>query len=466
MNLAGPDAATVVDSYGDPVAKRTARGGLLSFSISNAKTPTNGTPVRVQLNAAPAGYLPISQTVVLSDTGAVALKVTALRPTTAAQGTQTASQNTTTNGSGATAAPVSVATTSGTSQASLSTGAGAVVRDAQNQPVAGALTATVVSADLTNRSALALLPAGLSANGFGKLSSASVRVPVAVGNFSATVNGQPVGSIESATGVTLTFALSAATNPATGQPWQAGQALDAYRFDVATQHWVADGTFSVASLGGGKFAAQTTRTTVQTTWYAATVLVAQTTSVALTVNRNGVAGQVTAELTQNGFSQVRTLAEGQTATTFTEVPTGAARTITVTYGGNTTQVAATTSENVTVSLTAPPPEVTVTVTPVCPAGKGLYVASFPSLFVYASVAGQNNYFDVGDVSRIATINRETPGNTATKITSVVFKARQFEVGKTYDLFGNFEGSLIGPETRAVTAATINLTWNVDASYCR
>ncbi len=116
-------------------------------------------------------------------------------------------------------------------------------------------------------------------------------------------------------------------------------------------------------------------------------------------------------------------------------------------------------------LAAPRPEVTVTVTPKCPANQGVYFARLPSLFLYAAMSGQNKYFDVGDVSKLATINYAN-GGRAGKIVSVVFKTRLFEVGKTYNLIGSYEGNQFGPETQAVTGTTMALNWTVDPDYCQ
>ncbi len=112
VDLTGADAATVVDSYGDPLTKRTARGGLVGFSINNAKVPTSASPLAVRVSATPPGYLPISQSIVISDTGAMSVSVAALRQGAPSPGTQTASQQTT--ASSTTGIPASLTVTTPT----------------------------------------------------------------------------------------------------------------------------------------------------------------------------------------------------------------------------------------------------------------------------------------------------------------------------------------------------------------
>ncbi len=475
VNVTGPDATSVVDSYGDPLDKRTAKSGLISFAINNAKTPSASAPVSIKLNASPAGYLPVAQNVVLRDTGSVSLQVRVLRPTAPSQGTQAAQQSNTSSAAGtASAINASTSTTPPPSggqappQASVSAPAGATLRDANNVALTGSVTTTIVSVDPTQAASVSLLPAGLNTGAFGKTAATS-NVIVASGNLLVYVNGVAASTVSNGT-LRLNIPPSVTVNPATGQAWAAGQTTLAYRYNVAaggTGTWVQDGSFNVVAASGGGFALETTRASLSTGWWAGIVQVQNTETVTLTINRSGQTGSLTVALSQPGVSRTLTLTGTENSAIFNEVPTltsGSSRTLTVLYGAGASASTTTSGTSATVSLTAPPAPVTVNITPKCPdPNKGIYFDTLPSIYVQASETGKNSYFALGDVTKQATITRATGSS---KITKVTFVSTLLQVGKTYDLIGVYEGNTFGPETRAVTGTTMELTWDVDGGYCQ
>ncbi len=268
VQFTGPDATTVVDSYGDPLAKRVVRGGTVGFSIANAKTPSTSAPIAVRLSGAPSGYLPISEQITLTDTAAVSVSVRAVRPGTAAQGTQTASASANASATSGTASAVAATTPAAPPpsggqappQASLAAPAGTTLRGSNNQALAGAVTATVIAVDPAQPRSFELLPGGLSTGGFGKVAAPS-RLAVAAGYFQATVGGVAVASMTAASGSTLTLEFgippTMVVNPQTGQAWAAGQTVPAYRYSL-TEGWVADGDFTVVSLGNNRYSVRVT----------------------------------------------------------------------------------------------------------------------------------------------------------------------------------------------------------------
>ncbi len=175
VTLTGPDAASVVDAYGDPLTKRTARSGLTTFAISNTRRPTRSAPISVRVSALPSGYLPLSQNVVLTDTGAVSISVRAVRPAAPGQGTQSA-QQANTAGAGGTATPISVATPAtppaaggaAPPRASLASATGSTLRGSSNQALTGPVTTTLLSIDPRQREAMALVPGGICGAGAWK----------------------------------------------------------------------------------------------------------------------------------------------------------------------------------------------------------------------------------------------------------------------------------------------------------
>ncbi len=477
VSLTGPDAVTVVDSYGDPLDKRTAKGGVVTFGIHNAKAPTANAPVVVRLDASPTGYLPVSQSLVLSDTGSVMLQVRVLRPSAPSRGTQTGQQSNTTTSAGTTA-PISATTSAaappsgGTAapQATVSAPVGTTLRDANNQALTGAVTTTLTSVDPTQAASVSLLPAGLSTAIFGK-NAATASVVVASGNLLVYVGETPAATVSNGT-LRFNIPASVTTNPATGQPWAAGQTTLAYRFHIpagGTGTWVQDGSFTVVDAPGGGFALETTRPSLSTGWWAGVVHVQTTVDVTATVNRNGQTGTLEVTLSQPGVSRTLTLSGTQSTATFADVPTlsnGGVRTIGVVYGAGQVASASTTGTSATVSLGAPSPAITLTVTPKCATpDRGLYFATLPSIFIQVSESGQNSYFSLGDVTKAAVVTRQG-GTAAGKILKATFSTNLMQVGKTYDLIGVYEGNTFGPETRTVMSSVTDITWEVDDDYCQ
>ncbi len=314
VKLTGPDAATVVDTWGDPVASRNAINGLAAFAIPDAKIPTAAAPITIRLSATPAGYLPVDETVVLSDTGSVSVQVRALRPAAAAAGTQSASQSASAGSSGTTA-PISAATSTtpppsggqAPPQASVSAPAGATFRNASNQAVTGTVSVNILSVDPT-QAALDLLPSGGPGSGLGK-NAAPTNVTVAAGNFSAYGNdGQPLSSLDAPSpGAMLAFTISSsfATNPA-GGAWTVGGTVSAERYNPTSGAWEADGTFTLASNGSGGFRVTTTRLSLKTGWWRAVVPVTQVQDITLTVSSSACSvPYYEAILLQFGFIQTQ-----------------------------------------------------------------------------------------------------------------------------------------------------------------
>ncbi len=352
----------------------------------------------------------------------------------------------------------------------MSAPAGATLRDANNVALTGSVVTTIVSVDPSQQASMALLPEGLSGGGLGK-NAAGGNVVVASGNFSMLVNNVPAAAVANGT-LRFNIPASVTTNPATGQPWAAGQTIPAYRYGYNTtlqnstlSLWVPDGSFTVVAAGNG-FAVETTRPVLSTGWWAAVVTTQATQTVTVTINRNGQDNNVLVALSQLGYAAQANLTRGKTVATFTGVPsTLSGRAATAFYGGQsvTSNVSGTA---ITLTLGAPPPNVTVNVTPKCPdPNKGIYFATLPSIFIYASETGQNNYSAIGDVSKVLTITRAGGGTTG-KITKVSFTSSFFAVGKSYDVIGSYEGNTFGPETRSVTGATMDLDWNVAGDYCQ
>ncbi len=191
--------------------------------------------------------------------------------------------------------------------------------DANNQPISGAVTATVVSIDPSQPESMALLPADAEA-GLGK-SSATTRVTVASGYVGAIIQ-QPIlgndvgqygifaccadvngdGNITMQLGIPRTLA----NNPATGQPWRIGETVPAYRQDPATGRWIREGAFSVVVTGATQEAVlRLSMRNLQSGYWQGAVDV-QTTNITLNINRNGQTGPLTAMLSQTGLRRCAT----------------------------------------------------------------------------------------------------------------------------------------------------------------
>jgi hypothetical protein len=471
VGLSGSPA--IVDIYGDPITSVNASEGQFSFAVSRNAIPTASAPLTVRLDATPAGYLPVAERVVLSDTGAVTVVVRAMRPSAPSQGTQVAQASATATASGTTA-PIT-ATTPNTPppsggpappQASIAVPAGAQIQGAGGQALTGAVTTTIVSVDPNQSASVSLLPAGLTGAGLGK-AAASANVVAGAVHLSFTVGSTPGVSVSNGT-LTMAIPSSVTVNPATGQPWVAWQSLDLYRYDVITSGanntgtWTRIGTITVRARAGGGFELTTTQANLRAGWYAATAPVTTTETVTINLTRNGNTGALRVSLDQPGYTNEAYVGPNQSGTTFTEVPRAPAGTrfVSVYYGSNTQITTGMTGTTANITLLAPNPTVTVTVTPSC----GMKVAQLPSIFVNvlevdARGMPVGNLISLGNVSSQAEVTR-----TNRLITQIVFRTNQLVAGKTYEVYAN-SGSHSYRTTQTVTATTSSFRYEVDPGLC-
>jgi len=151
VTFSGPGADAMVDMYSDPVERVTVENGFMNYYVSNDVIPTTDDPLKVTLNITKDGYLPLTKTISIADTGSAGFRMRLADKNNLPKGItkQTKAQTTADATTGQTADAISLVATNtgadGSSQDSTQAqiAAGSILTDANGTPLTGQLTSTV-----------------------------------------------------------------------------------------------------------------------------------------------------------------------------------------------------------------------------------------------------------------------------------------------------------------------------------
>ncbi len=253
VRFTGPVVSRIVDETATPFANNTLEitsgPSFFNFGLIGA-VPTLSAPAAVQMEISAPGFLTTSVSVSLADS-AEAFQVALVNVSAPPAGVSFGEATAPTSASGALQASLtasSARSAATTLQASITIPAGTLVRGAGNQPLTGAVTATVAGFDPRAHLAAAAFPgsytgvspvnnpAGAGPGTFMTAGFAAFEIVDAAGRKAASFDQAATVSVEIPAGT---------VNPTTGVPVQNGQVISVYSLGTAEGAWRFEGTAPV-----------------------------------------------------------------------------------------------------------------------------------------------------------------------------------------------------------------------------
>lgn len=476
----GGDASLFVDTYGDPLARLRTTSGQAGFSISDARMPTSASPATFEVSINAEGYLPLTQSVVLSDTGAYKLAFNLVNPSAPPTGAVTSRETTPTNAQGQTPnrTVVTPPPTAQTPAAGADLPAGTTMSLSSGQPATGTVNLDLVTIDPENTSAMQSLPRSRAA--LRKANDLNLEDFLIFGALTLdlrTAQGLTVAAARAPVGqnIDLEIVLPVAlVDPTTNLPLPSGTTFVVGRFNPTTFTYENFGqaTYNGPGQGGAqKISILIRRNEVLAGTY---VVLAPVTNFE----------NVTVNITRNGHQNITTTFGQAFVLPFSfSFPNSTAPTFTITRrmpspGRGTRAVVVASSEVVqvqsgpstTFNFTLPTrsnPNITYRMNLQCPAGQGVYLTNLPSLTISFREVGTSRWFSLGDISRNAglSIIRERQGDVTSRILAVQFVTNVLVQGRTYDLEGVYNGTDNYRERHTINTNPFTLNWDAGA-VCR
>lgn len=247
IKFQGTDAHTVVDMYSDAIDQQSVHGGVASFGLQSARTPTRSKPLRIRMIVEADGYLPTSIAVAVHETGTAAFTTRLLSTDPRAQPEEASvihNRSLDVSDTGTLAHDVNIQTPAAANEGSvrllipkearLSGRTGATAIDLIHYPPYGeALRA------LPGNGALEASKSSQSSSTFALAGYAMLRIR-GDGGFGTNENGG------AATGPRMRVHFAdGAVHPGTGAALQAGDELTLYRYDPSAGTWASQKTVRV-----------------------------------------------------------------------------------------------------------------------------------------------------------------------------------------------------------------------------
>lgn len=476
----GGDASLFVDTYGDPLTRLRTSGGQVGFSISDARMPTSANPASFEVRITADGYLPLTQPVVLSDTGAYKLAFNLVDPSAPPAGAVTSRETTTTNAQGQTPSRTVVTPppSATTPAAGADIPAGTTMSLASGQPASGSVTFGMTTIDPENSSAMTSLPRSRAA--LRKANDLNLDDHLVFGALTIdlrTAQGLSVAAARAPVGQNIDVEIVlpiALVDPSTGMPLPSGTTFVVGRFNPSTFTYESYGqaTYNGSGQGGAqKISILIRRNEILAGTYVILVPVTNFENVAVSITRNGhqnisaTFGQ--AFVLPFSFTFPNTSAATYTISRRMPVPGRGTRSVAV-ASSEALQVQSGPSNafNFTLPVRSNP-NVTYRMNLQCPAGQGVYLTNLPSLTISYREVNTREWFSLGDISRNSalTIIRERPRDVTSRILAVEFVSNALLQGRTYDLKGVYNGTDEFNERYTINANPFTLSWDVD-SVCQ
>lgn len=259
VKFGGENAADVITVNNKPMTETSTTEGVIFFAVNDAKNPDAANPVNVLVVANSSNYIPTSQLLAISKSGANYFTINMTNVSASQQptgvSTNAKSNVSSTSASTGTSQPVTVATNEGnpsTVGASITVPQGTVLKDANGNKLSGNVNARVTYFNPTEEQALKTFPGGLNVNtntnGTGSFTSAGFTA------VNLTVGGTPVEQFEG-NNVSVAFEIpNEVFNPETGQKVKAGDKIPMWSYDEVNGTWKKEGdyTITLAKTKSGK----------------------------------------------------------------------------------------------------------------------------------------------------------------------------------------------------------------------
>ena len=258
VKFGGPNAADVITVNNKTLTETSTNEGVVFFAVNDAKIPDAQNPVNVLVIANSTNYIPTSQLVGITKSGAnyFTINMTNVSASQQPTGVETNAKNnvSSTNTSTGTSQPITVATNEGNptqNGATLTVPQGTILKDASGNKLTGNVNARVTYFNPTEEQALKTFPGGLTVNtntrGVGNFTSAGFTA------VNLTVGGNRVEQFEGGN-VSVAFDVpNEVFNPETGQKVKVGDKIPMWSYDEVNGTWKKEGdyTISAAKTKGG-----------------------------------------------------------------------------------------------------------------------------------------------------------------------------------------------------------------------
>lgn len=478
------DPALFVDTFGDPLSRIRTSIGQAGFSISDAKMPTQANPTAFDIRITAEGYLPLTQPVVVPDTGAYVFAFTLIDPSAPPEGVVTSSETAQTNVQGQTASRVIVAPppSATTSAVRAEIPAGSTFLNAQGQPVSGSVSIGITALDPTLGTTLASLPRSRAA--LRKANEVNIEDRLIYGAFSVNLTsntGSPVNTVRAPSGqqIELEVSLQAPLLDAeTGEPLPLGSTITVAAFNPSTGTYEITGTATYTSGNPtGKSTQSNSLRISQSTSLSATSIIFISNiaytyeNVDVIINTNGHR-DITATFTQPNAIGTGYWAPQNPPSTLNlrisfPLMGATGRVITVT-SSSTRREQRGRAQSYTFDLPSLNPNISYIINLQCPPNKGVFLSSIPSLNLSYREKNTSTWFNLGDISknRDLFIRREDfTNNPTSRIVSLNFMTNSLLQGRTYEFKGVYNGNEEFTGEYLINSNPFTLNWDV-SSLCR
>jgi hypothetical protein len=248
IKFSGKNKGDVISDVNIPISEMTVKGGIAYFAIKDNIIPSTQNPVEIVVVAQSNQYLSTSSRLFITKTGPNNFSINMLKnsgslPTGINQNEQSfgnvaTSTGTTTN---------IVATSGGTLAATLTVPAGTILRDANNNPLSGAVNTQLTYFNASSPAAIPSFPGGFSINANTRGNGNFMTAGFAAINM--TVNGVPVENFSGNATVRIQVSPNV-INPNTGTTVRPGDIVPMWSYNESTGQWKFEGDFTINSAVG------------------------------------------------------------------------------------------------------------------------------------------------------------------------------------------------------------------------
>lgn len=476
------DPALFVDAFGDPLSRIRTSVGEAVFSISDARMPSEASPLEFGVRITADGYLPLFQPIVLPDTGDYGLSFSLLDHAAPPLGVITSRETVSTNAQGQTGSRVAVTPppTATGPVAGADLPAGTTMTLSSGQPATGSVDIGVTAIDPTS-SAMTSLPRSRAAlRKSNDLDLDDYLIFGAITLDFKTAQGLNVAAAQAPAGQEIVVQLSlpfALSDPASSSnsPYPNGTSFIVGRFNPTTDSYetFAQATYVVTTEGATeRYALRMARTTVSAGTYVIITELSRESFENVEVSTSPYRGGVNVTIEQAYRLPVTRIIPRNKSQTEAEVSTYGRDTRTVSVearNGTFMDSGGKSRYQISPRGVVLYPDLTIQINFECPAGKGVYLSILPSLFLSytTQLIPTRPWSRLGDISRHPrlTINRERPGDITSKITSVQFVTDDLVTGRPYRFRIVYNGSESYSVVQALTSNPAVLTIN-PGTLCR
>lgn len=249
ISIEGPDKGAIIDAMGTSEFK--TQKGFSNLAIDPDFTPTSAKPIKFVIVASASGYLTTSLPVTIAKDGGYNYTISMIKISAPPAGVSAKSTTITTNGFGATTAPIIILSgivSATNTEATITIPTGTILMDENNTPLTGNLTTKLVYFSDGTDASINSFPGGLSAttDQGDKFFSTAGFVSLEISNASGSVKkfSQPIQ-------------INIGINPNTNLPdgltkVKVGDSIPVWSYEVSTGSWSSELQSTVQDGGSGK----------------------------------------------------------------------------------------------------------------------------------------------------------------------------------------------------------------------